>query len=171
MGDMSGRRSSSQRSSVSGIQIKPRPYLAMKLMASGVIFSAAMARSPSFSRSSSSTRTTMRPWRISSTASSTVAKELEEGGAEEGGAGDGEDPGEDDAARNAPADGGESAGSADANDGAGDGVSGADGDAENGVGDEGEAAGGFRCEATKRAEFGDALAHGLDDAPAAGHGP
>src|SRR6058998_3520526 len=46
----------------------------MKLMASGVIFSAAMARSPSFSRSSSSTRTIMRPWRISSTASSTVAK-------------------------------------------------------------------------------------------------
>jgi len=43
----------------------------------GVIFSAAMARSPSFSRSSSSTRTTMRPWRISSTASSTVANILD----------------------------------------------------------------------------------------------
>src|SRR5205823_9783691 len=41
MGDMSGRWSSSQRSSVSGMQIRPRPYLAMKLMASGVIFSAA----------------------------------------------------------------------------------------------------------------------------------
>src|SRR6059058_5548657 len=74
MGDMSGRCSSSQRSSVRGMQMRPRPYLAMKLMASGVIFSAAMVRSPSFSRSSSSTRTIMRPWRISSTASSTVAK-------------------------------------------------------------------------------------------------
>src|SRR5260370_13458838 len=46
----------------------------MKLMASGVIFSAAMAKSPSFSRSSSSTRTIIRPCRISSTASSTLAK-------------------------------------------------------------------------------------------------
>ena len=35
----------------------------MKLMASGVTFSAAIARSPSFSRSSSSTMTTKRPWR------------------------------------------------------------------------------------------------------------
>ena len=44
-------------------------------------------------------------------------EELEEGGAEEGGARDGEDPGVDDAARDAPADGGETPGSADANDG------------------------------------------------------
>src|SRR6478609_537630 len=49
-------------------QIKPRPNLAIKLMASGVIFSAAMVRSPSFSRSSSSTTTIMRPARISSIA-------------------------------------------------------------------------------------------------------
>ena len=42
MGDISGRWSSSQRCSVSVRQIRPRPYLAMKLMASGVIFSAAM---------------------------------------------------------------------------------------------------------------------------------
>src|SRR5712672_1342449 len=73
IGDISGRCSSSQRSSVSGKQIKPRAYFAMKLMASGVIFSAAMARSPSFSRSSSSIRTIIRPCRMSSTASSTVA--------------------------------------------------------------------------------------------------
>src|SRR5579863_6916779 len=73
IGDMSGRWSSSQRSSVSGIQMRPRAYFAMKLMASGVIFSAAIVRSPSFSRSSSSTRTITRPWRMSSTASSTVA--------------------------------------------------------------------------------------------------
>ncbi|NWG40006.1 MAG: hypothetical protein HXY27_08615 [Hydrogenophilaceae bacterium] len=50
-----------QRVSVSVRQIRPRPYLAMKLMASGVTCSAAMTRSPSFSRSSSSTSTTMRP--------------------------------------------------------------------------------------------------------------
>ena len=42
----------------------------MKLMASGVIFSAAIVKSPSFSRSSSSTTTTMRPARIASIASS-----------------------------------------------------------------------------------------------------
>ena len=52
-----------------GRQISPRPYFAMKLIASGVTFSAAMQRSPSFSRSSSSTRTTMRPARISAIAS------------------------------------------------------------------------------------------------------
>src|SRR5580704_8975441 len=72
-GDMGGRCSSSQRSSVRARQIRPRPYLAMKLMAAGVIFSAGKARSPSFSRSSSSTRTIWRPWRKSSAASSAVA--------------------------------------------------------------------------------------------------
>src|SRR3954466_14390503 len=40
----------------------------MKLIASGVTFSAASIRSPSFSRSSSSTRTIIRPARISSIA-------------------------------------------------------------------------------------------------------
>src|SRR5579871_6250880 len=43
----------------------------MKLMASGVTFSAAKVRSPSFSRSSSSTTTIIRPARISATALST----------------------------------------------------------------------------------------------------
>src|SRR5262245_46424567 len=43
----------------------------MKFIASGVTFSAAMVRSPSFSRSSSSTRMTMRPVRISLRACST----------------------------------------------------------------------------------------------------
>src|SRR6266513_788098 len=42
--------------SVIGMQTRPRPNFAMKL-----IFSAAKMRSPSFSRSSSSTRTAMRP--------------------------------------------------------------------------------------------------------------
>src|SRR5579864_484985 len=58
----------SSRSSVSVRQIRPRPCFAMKLMASGVTFSAASIRSPSFSRSSSSTMTIMRPERTSSIA-------------------------------------------------------------------------------------------------------
>jgi hypothetical protein len=61
----------SQRSRVSVRQIRPRPKRAMKLMASGVTWSAASTRSPSFSRSSSSTRMTMRPARMSATMSST----------------------------------------------------------------------------------------------------
>jgi hypothetical protein len=46
----------------------------MKLMVSGVTNCAAIVRSPSFSRSSSSTTTTIRPWRMSSIAASIVAK-------------------------------------------------------------------------------------------------
>src|SRR3954452_18440097 len=46
----------------------------MKLTDSGVTFSAAMQRSPSFSRSSSSTMITTSPRRYSSAASSMVAK-------------------------------------------------------------------------------------------------
>ena len=65
--------SSSQRSGVSARQISPRPSRAMKLIASGVANSAAMVRSPSFSRSSSSQTTTIRPARMSSIASSMVA--------------------------------------------------------------------------------------------------
>ena len=53
-------------------QISPLPYLAMKFMASGVTASAAMVRSPSFSRSSSSTRITILPFLISSIACSIV---------------------------------------------------------------------------------------------------
>src|SRR5690349_987841 len=46
----------------------------MKLIVSGVTFSAATMRSPSFSRSSSSTMMTIRPSWISAIASSIVAK-------------------------------------------------------------------------------------------------
>ncbi len=67
---MSGRRSSSQRCRDSARQMRPRPYLAMKLIASGVAICAGMTRSPSFSRSSSSTRMNMRPLRASSMISS-----------------------------------------------------------------------------------------------------
>src|SRR6476646_4981684 len=48
----------------------------MKLMISGVTFSAAIVRSPSFSRSSSSTTTRMRPARISSIASGTEMNDI-----------------------------------------------------------------------------------------------
>ena len=63
---------SARRSAVSDRQINPRPYLVMKLIAPGVTLSAAMVRSPSFSRSSSSTRMTILPCRISLMASSIV---------------------------------------------------------------------------------------------------
>jgi hypothetical protein len=66
--------SSSQRSGVSDRQISPRPCIAMKLIASGVTNWAAIVRSPSFSRSSSSQTTTIRPARISSIASTIDAK-------------------------------------------------------------------------------------------------
>src|SRR5947207_2154408 len=67
----------SSRSEVMARQIRPRPYLAIKLMASGVTFSAARVRSPSFSRSSSSTTTIICPARISSTAVRTSVNEVE----------------------------------------------------------------------------------------------
>ena len=69
-----GRSSARQRSSVIARQMRPRPCLAMKLIVAGVTFSAAMARSPSFSRSSSSTMTTNFPARNASMASSMRAK-------------------------------------------------------------------------------------------------
>ena len=47
--------------SVIGMQTRPRPCFAMKLTFSAVTKSAAKMRSPSFSRSSSSTRITMLP--------------------------------------------------------------------------------------------------------------
>src|SRR3954468_12839364 len=64
----SGSSSSSSRSPSIDRQIWPRPYLAMKLITSGVTFSAAIVRSPSFSRSSSSTTMIMRPSRMASMA-------------------------------------------------------------------------------------------------------
>ena len=76
-GPRSARRPSwSARSSVSDRQICPRACVTMKLIVSGVANCAAMTRSPSFSRSGSSTTTTMRPSRISSIASSMVAKDV-----------------------------------------------------------------------------------------------
>ena len=73
---MRGMRSSSRRSPVMGRHTSPRPCLAMKLMTSGVTFSAAIVRSPSFSRSSSSTTTTILPARMSSMASGMLANAI-----------------------------------------------------------------------------------------------
>ena len=50
-----------QRSAVIGRHTRPRACLTIKLMASGVTCSAAIIRSPSFSRSSSSIRITILP--------------------------------------------------------------------------------------------------------------
>jgi hypothetical protein len=69
-------RRASRRSPSIGTHMRPRACVTMKLTASGVTLSAAITRSPSFSRSSSSTTTRMRPSRISSIASSIVAKPL-----------------------------------------------------------------------------------------------
>src|SRR6266850_1302869 len=70
---ISGISSSARRSSVMGRQMRPRPWRAMKLTWSGVIFSAAIVRSPSFSRSSSSTTMIIWPVPMASTASSMLA--------------------------------------------------------------------------------------------------
>ena len=69
-----GKLSCWQRSRVSVRQIRPRPCLAMKLTASALTWSAAKTRSPSFSRSSSSTRMTILPARISAMISSVEAR-------------------------------------------------------------------------------------------------
>src|SRR5438445_6381715 len=61
------------RSAVVGTQINPRPNLAMKLTASAVACSAAMIKSPSFSRSASSTTITIWPFRKSSMTPSMVS--------------------------------------------------------------------------------------------------
>ena len=66
------RPSSAQRFSDSGAHSTPRPSLSMKFTISGVIFSAATMKSPSFSRSSSSTTITGLPLRKSSITSSTL---------------------------------------------------------------------------------------------------
>src|SRR5258706_6268794 len=64
--------SSRMRSSVKARDTRPRACAAMKLIASGVARSAATKRSPSFSRSSSSTRISMRPLRTSGNTCSTM---------------------------------------------------------------------------------------------------
>src|ERR687893_420616 len=66
----SGMSSLSISSSAIGRQIRPRPWVAMKFMSSAVTSSAAIVRSPSFSRSSSSQTMTILPALMSSSISS-----------------------------------------------------------------------------------------------------
>ncbi len=61
-----------QRSRLKVRQTRPRACVIMKLISSGRTWVAAMTKSPSFSRSSSSMRMTIFPARISATSSSTV---------------------------------------------------------------------------------------------------
>ncbi len=69
-----GSCSSSTLSGVRARQIRPRACVAMKLITCGVTFSAAMTRSPSFSRSSSSTKMMHFPFLMSRIAFSMVSK-------------------------------------------------------------------------------------------------
>ena len=71
-----GKPSSSQRASVKHRHTKPRACVTIKLIAAGVTKSLAMTKSPSFSRSSSSTRTTMRPALSSAMISCVVAIDI-----------------------------------------------------------------------------------------------
>mmetsp|Transcript_31565 Transcript_31565/g.75014 ORF Transcript_31565/g.75014 Transcript_31565/m.75014 type:complete len:221 (-) Transcript_31565:129-791(-) len=68
---MSGSRSASARAPSIAQQITPDEYLIMKARVALVAFSAAMMKSPSFSRSSSSTTHTTSPRPIAAMASST----------------------------------------------------------------------------------------------------
>ena len=70
---MSGMPSASRRSPDIATHTRPRARLVMNAITSAVTNWAGMQRSPSFSRPSSSTMRTGRPWRNSSIASSTVA--------------------------------------------------------------------------------------------------
>ncbi len=68
---MGCRSSRSHTSGKSGMQSRPTPWT-MKFTVSGVIFSAAQMKSPSFSRSSASMTTITSPRAIASTARSMV---------------------------------------------------------------------------------------------------
>ena len=75
---MRGISRRSSRSGVMDMQIRPRPWVAMKLMLSGVTRSAAMVKSPSFSRSSSSTTMIILPSQMSSMALSMESRLMSE---------------------------------------------------------------------------------------------
>src|SRR3954447_4634203 len=71
---ISGRRSSSRRRPSTGMQITPLVWRIMNAIFSGVMASAAMIRSPSFSRSASSTTITISPRATAATAFSISVK-------------------------------------------------------------------------------------------------
>src|SRR6266849_2724655 len=95
---------------------------------------------------------------------------MKDAGTDQRCAGNSEDPSPNDAPGDAPAHGGQAARGSDADNGAGDGVRGADGNAEVRGARERKRARSFRGESAKRRELGDALSHRFDDAPTAGHG-
>src|SRR5712692_4672708 len=68
--------SSSSRREMTGMQTRPEPWRVMKLMCSAVTSCAATTRSPSFSRSSSSTTMTNLPAWKAAIASGTVARPI-----------------------------------------------------------------------------------------------
>jgi hypothetical protein len=70
------RRRRTASAAVSGVQTMPLVWRTMKAIRSGVASEAAMIRSPSFSRSSSSTTITISPRRIASIAASIVLSSL-----------------------------------------------------------------------------------------------
>ena len=61
------------------MQSCPRPWVIMKLTISGVTFSAAQMKSPSFSRSSASMTMTILPAAMASTAASMVESRCDTG--------------------------------------------------------------------------------------------
>ncbi len=73
---MGERFSLSASSSLRDRHTRPLPFFAMKLIASGVTYAAAIQRSPSFSLSSSSTKITILPLLISTMASFIVLKPM-----------------------------------------------------------------------------------------------
>src|SRR5450759_2187955 len=89
------------------------------------------------------------------------------GGGDNGGGGDGKYPGPDDASSDTPADSGQAMYGSYADDGAGDGVSGADWDAGQSGAKQSDGSGAFCAETAEGLELGDLLSHGADDAPAA----
>src|SRR3954454_659777 len=73
---IASRSSSRARSEVIGAQMNPEVWCRKNAIFSGVANSAAMIRSPSFSRSSSSTTTTISPLPMAAMASSISAKPM-----------------------------------------------------------------------------------------------
>ena len=72
LSDISGKLSCSLRSAVMVKHTKPRAWVIIKLISSGRTWVAAITKSPSFSRSSSSIKTTILPARMSSIISAVV---------------------------------------------------------------------------------------------------
>src|SRR5215471_15854004 len=100
-----------------------------------------------------------------------VRQEEPRDGGQEAGQWNGKDPSPDGPSRHPPAHGGEAPRGAHADNGARDGMRGADGDAAHRGADQHERARGLRAEATHWTKLGDPHPHRLHNTPAARHGP